>query len=131
MNKKNLIVSVGIVASFMLAGCMSTGNATLKEHTQDTISEELREGMTQAEVRQSLGDPFNVSYTDGGSEIWTYEFAEGQMTAESFIPIVGLFTSGVEGQKKQLVILFDEQQLVRRFTLSESDFESRSGIIRQ
>ncbi|MEO1303979.1 MAG: hypothetical protein AAFV37_03310 [Pseudomonadota bacterium] len=118
-------------AIVVLGGCVSAGNAALKDVTNETLSEELKEGMSMAEVRSALGDPIDVSFTDGGLSIWNYERVEAQMTAESFIPIVGLFTSGVEGTKTQLVILFDEEDKVRKFTLSDSDYESKSGLMAQ
>lgn len=121
----------GFIALSIVTGCVSSGNAALKDQTNETMRQRLAEGMSQNEVRAAIGDPFNVSYTDGGLEIWNYEYIEGQMTAQSFIPIASMFSSGVEGKKKQLVILFDEDAKVKRFTMSDSDYESKSGIVRQ
>lgn len=126
--KKNI---GALIALAIVAGCVSAGNATLKGETNDTISEKIEKGMSMAEVRSMLGDPFETTFTDGGLTIWNYELAEGQMTAQSFIPIASMFSSGMKGTKKQLVILFDEADKVSKFTMSESDFQSKSGIIRQ
>lgn len=82
------------------------------------------------EVRAKHGDPFSTRFTDGGLAIWNYEFMEGQMTAQSFIPMVNMFSSGVEGKKK-LMILFDEDDRVWKYTPSASDYEPKSGIVRQ
>lgn len=122
---------LGFAAISVLGACVSSGNAALKDQTSATMKETLQEGMSQDEVRSAIGDPFNISYTDGGLEIWNYEYMEGQMTAQSFIPIASMFSSGVEGKKKQLVILFDDEAKVKRFTMSDSDYESKSGIVRQ
>lgn len=126
---KKILASLAAVS--LIAGCVSTGNTSLKNETNETIGEKLTEGMSMNDVRANLGDPFSTSFTDGGLSIWTYEFMEGQMTAQSFIPIVSMFSSGVEGKKKQLVILFDEDDTVKKYTLSDSDYESKSGIVRQ
>ena len=126
---KRILASLAAVS--LIAGCVSTGNTSLKDETNETIGEKLTEGMSMNEVRANLGDPFSTSFTDGGLSIWSYEFMEGQMTAQSFIPIVSMFSSGVEGKKKQLVILFDEDDNVKKYTLSDSDYESKSGIVRQ
>jgi len=126
---KKVLSALTVIAP--LGGCVSSGNASLKDETSESIGEKLAEGMPMEQVRANLGDPFSTSFTDGGLSIWNYEFVEGQMTAQSFIPIASMFSSGVEGKKKQLVILFDENDLVRKFTMSESDYESKSGIVRQ
>lgn len=128
MKKLAVLAAVG---ALMISGCASSGNAALKNETNETISEKLQEGMAMADVRAALGDPFSTTYTDGGNIVWNYEFVEGQATAESFIPVVSLFTSGMEGTKKQLVILFDDEDNVQKFNLTESDFEQKTGIIRQ
>lgn len=126
---KKIIVVTAAAAALAITGCVSSGNASLKGQTHETIG--LKEGMTMSEVRSLVGDPFATSFTDGGLTIWNYEFLEGQMTAQSFIPIASMFSSGVKGKKKQLVILFDEQDLVKKFTMSDSDYEQKSGIVRQ
>lgn len=131
MRKSKTIATIAATAMIGLAGCMSTGNETLKDQNYQSMSQILSEGMTQVQVREAVGDPMSVSFTDSGNEIWTYEFIEGQMTAQSFIPIASMFSSGMKGKKKQLVILFDESQTLQRFTMSDSDYQSKSGIIRQ
>ena len=128
--KTKMILSAAVLA-LGLSGCVSTGATSLKGEDKETIATKVEQGMSGDQVRANLGDPTNVSYTDGGKEIWTYEFMEGQMTASSFIPVVSMFSSGVEGIKKQLVILFDEDLKVERYTMSSQDVESKSGIIKQ
>ena len=128
--RTKMLLSAAVLA-LGLSGCVSSGATSLKDENKETIATKVSEGMTGDEVRTNLGDPTNVSYTDGGKEIWTYEFMEGQMTAQSFIPVVSMFSSGVEGTKKQLVILFDEELKVERYTMSSQDVESKSGIIKQ
>lgn len=126
------IAFASLLAFVVLSGvgaCVSAGNKSLKEQTPETLSELLQPGTTQAEVSASLGDPLSVSYTDSGREIWFYELIQGKMTAQSFIPVVSMFSSGVEGRKKLLVILYDKEELVDRYNLSDSEYESKTGIL--
>ena len=127
---KKLLVALA-AGSMVLGGCVSAGNQSIKNETNETIGSKLKEGMTMTEVRQNLGDPFSTSYTDGGNSIWNYEFTDAQMTAQSFIPVVSMFSSGTKGKKKQLVILFDADDKVQKFNMSDSDYETKSGIIPQ
>jgi len=120
-----------MLAAPLIAGCVASGNQSLKGETSETIGEKISEGMPMATVRANLGDPFSTTFTDGGLSIWNYEFIQGQATAQSFMPILSSFSSGVEGKKKQLVVLFDESDNVKKFTLSDSDYEQKSGIIPQ
>lgn len=112
-----------------LSACVSAGNQSLKEQTPETLAELLTPGTDQARVSEALGDPLSVSYTDSGREIWFYELVEGKMTAQSFIPVVSMFSSGVHGRKKLLVILYDKEERVDRYNLSDSAYESKTGIL--
>ena len=118
-----------IALILVLASCVSAGNTSLKEQTPDTLADLLMPGTAQSEVSAALGDPLSVSYTDSGREIWFYELVEGKMSAQSFIPVVSMFSSGVKGRKTLLVILFDKDELVDRYNLSDSAYESKTGIL--
>lgn len=127
------IAAAAMLAAFTVtaSGCVSSGATALKEEDAETIKSKLAEGMTQDEVRANLGDPTTISYTDSGFEIWNYTFMEGQMTASSFIPVVSMFSSGTKGKQKQLIVLFNEDNTVRKYTMSSSDVETKTGIVRQ
>jgi len=131
MKKSIIIAGASAFTLIGLGGCVSAGNSSLAEETSASIGAKLEEGMPAAQVRGMLGDPATVSYTDGGLEIWKYDHMKGHVTASSFIPVVGLFSSGSKGTKKELVILFDEDNRVKKFNMSESAVESKSGIIPQ
>ena len=117
------------ILAMSLGACVSAGNKSLKEQTPESLSTLLQAGTPQEEVSAALGDPLSVSYTDSGREIWFYELVQGKMTAQSFIPVVSMFSSGVEGRKKLLVILYDKEELVDRYNLSDSAYESKTGIL--
>ena len=118
-----------IAMCISMPACVSSGNKSLKEHTVESLAGILVPGTSQASVTEALGDPLSVTYTDSGREMWFYELVQGKMTAQSFIPVVSMFSRGVEGRKKLLVILYDMDERVDRYNLSDSAYESKTGIM--
>lgn len=113
----------------ILAGCAGTGNERLRAESETTVAAKIIEGKTtKSEVREMFGSPGETSFTDSGLEIWNYEFAKLSADAVSFIPIVNWFGTSASGTKKELVVLFDENDMVRRYSMSESDVTQRTGI---
>ena len=116
----------------LLSGCASVGNETLRAESEASVQKKMTEGKTtKAEVRSMFGSPLKKTFTDGGSEIWTYEFSKVSADAVSYIPIVGLFGATASGTKKELVVLFDKSGIVHRYSMSESDVKQKTGIFNQ
>jgi outer membrane protein assembly factor BamE (lipoprotein component of BamABCDE complex) len=126
----NVLAACAVAA--VLAGCASAGNRVLQnENTGDVERKIVRGYSTKESVRKFYGDPMNVSFTDSGNELWKYEFSDIQATAASYIPVVNLFSSGVEGYRKELVVFFDRTGVVQNYTLNRSNIDSKSGIVPQ
>ncbi len=124
---KNIIALVA--ATLLLAACASSGNRIIKDETSETIATKIVEGQTtMASVRATFGEPFRTTYTDGGLEVWTYQFDDVSADAVNFVPVVNLFTSSYSGTRKEVVILFDENDVVKKYKLSESDVKTKGGI---
>lgn len=122
--KKLVIASV---VALLLAGCATSGNRTLESENQATIQSKIQKGSTtKAQVKANFGDPMGVSFTDGGNEVWTYSLANVKLNGTTFIPFYGLFHNGSKAHVKQLVILF-KNDVVEKYTLSESNTETKSG----
>jgi outer membrane protein assembly factor BamE (lipoprotein component of BamABCDE complex) len=121
------LIGVAIVA--LLAGCATSGNEKLKDHTQSSISQRITEGKsTKNEVTAVLGQPTSVSFTDGGNEIWTYKHARATPQAHSFIPILGLISSGADVKTKELVLMFNKDGVVTKYTMRETEEVVKSGL---
>src|SRR3546814_13795387 len=105
------------------------GNERLRSESEATVASKITEGKsTKDDVRSLFGSPNKTSFTDSGLEIWNYEFSKVSADAVSYIPIVNWFGSSASGTKKELVVLFDEKNLVQRYSMSESrSEESRVG----
>ncbi|NDI86735.1 hypothetical protein [Undibacterium crateris] len=118
-----------LVASICLMGCASVGNESLRKESESTARQKIVEGKTtKDEVRRMFGSPLKTSFTDGGLEIWNYEFSNVSADAISFVPIVNLFGASASGKKKELVVLFDQANVVKRFSMSESDVTQKTGL---
>ena len=123
--------AIVVVAGLVLAGCAGTGNQALRAETEQSVATKLEEGKTtKAEVRNQFGSPAKTEFTDGGLEVWRYEFTNVSADAVSYIPIVNLFGNSASGVKKELVVLFNEENIVRRYSMSESDVAHRTGVFK-
>lgn len=126
MNRINICICV---ACIFLASCATAGNERIKAENQTTIASKLTEGKTtKQEVEANLGSASSVSFTDSGNEIWTYKHARATPNATSFIPIVSIFTRGAEVKTKELIILFDKNGVVTKYTMRETVEEVKQGI---
>jgi hypothetical protein len=119
-----------LLLSLVLAGCASSGNASIAEATGASVAAQLVKGRTtQADVRKLYGDPIKTSFSANGFETWEYEFTKLQSRPTNFIPYVNLVHSGADGDKKSLVIFFDRGKVVQDFTMSTSKVEVSQGLI--
>ena len=119
------------LATLTLSACATTGNQSLKDETEASVENKITEGRTtQAQVQQMFGSPISTSFTSAGDEVWTYQFATMQADAVNFIPVVSAFGSSVSGKQKELVILFDRRDVVKRFSMTDSNVSTKSGLFR-
>lgn len=130
MNIRTIPVCV-VLGSVLIvsSGCMSTGNESLRKETESSVTAKIVEGKTaKSEIRSMFGSPLKTSFTDGGLEIWTYELDKVHADAIDYVPIVGLFGGSASGVKKELVILFDDKGIVKRYSMSESPVKTKTGL---
>jgi outer membrane protein assembly factor BamE (lipoprotein component of BamABCDE complex) len=96
------------------------------------MATKMTEGKTsKAEVKALFGSPLKTNFTDGGLEIWNFEFTNVSLDAVSYVPIVNLFGGTSSGKKKELVVLFDQSGIVKRYSMSESDVKNKTGLFNQ
>ena len=80
---------------------------------------------------KKLGSPYTTSFTDGGLEIWDYQLSKMHPDAINFMPLVNIFGSSRSGAKKQFIILFDNNGVVKNCSMSESPVSEKSGLYSQ
>ena len=129
-NKSIIYISLLLAGLVVFAGCESTtGNESLRKESEASIAAKIIEGKSmKEEVRAAFGSPLTTSFTDGGLEIWNFELSKMKADAVNYIPLVGLFGATESGTKKQLVILFDENDVVKKVSMSESPVKVKTGI---
>ncbi len=99
-----------------LAGCtsISTGNERLKSFSARDLHQEIVEGLTtQDQIRSMLGGPDQASFTDSGLAVWMYDFESMSQSAP--------FTPRFKGTKTLLIILFNKNDRVQKFTYEKSE----------
>ena len=129
-NRSSKIVMI-ITTIALVAGCASAGggNEVLRHETEQGVQTKLAEGKsTKQDVRRIFGSPLKTSFTDSGLEIWTFEFKNVSADAVAYIPIVNMFGATASGTKKELVVLFDRNGIVSRFSMSESEVKEKTGL---
>lgn len=127
---KFFIASVIALSALSLSGCANSGNQSLKKETEESVKTKITEGVsTKSDIKKIFGSPAETTFTDGGKEIWKYEFADVSSDAVNFIPVVNLFGSSSSGTKKELVVMFNGDT-VERYSMSESDHAVKTGLFR-
>jgi len=123
---------LAVFAAFLLVSCATMGNDSLRNQTPESIASIITEGVTtQAEVEAAFGIPIQTTFTDARNEVWKYTLTHTTPTAQSFIPVVGVLSSGATGTQKELTILFDDKLVVQKYTMTESPIKIRTGVLNQ
>ena len=125
--KKTFLLMLSL---FIFVSCGTTsGNRVLKSETELSVDSKVIEGITtQAEIKGMFGSPYETTFTDGGMEIWKYRFDNLDADAVNYVPIVNWFTQSYSGDRKELVILFNDDGTVKRSSMAESDVTTKAGL---
>lgn len=113
-----------VLLVLFLAGCASTGRKM-----DMTKMGDIQKGVTtRAELIEWFGSPQSVGLDAEGRSIaqWIYVHASSQ--GQNFIPVVGAFTMGFDQQMQQLVVSFDENNVVYNYTFNQSDTETGTNL---
>ena len=129
MRKISYTISALLFMILLVTGCASIGNESLRKESESSVPQKIFEGKTSKdEIRSMFGSPISTSFTDSGLEIWKYELSKMSADAVSYIPVVNLFGTSSSGTKKELTILFDEKGIVKRYSMSESPIQVKTGL---
>ncbi|EFH5070966.1 hypothetical protein ACLH2B_21055 [Klebsiella sp. 2HUBk32mer] len=123
------IISFFLTITFLLSGCSSTGNQSLRNETSQSLQSKIvKNKTTKSEITSALGEPDTRTTLDSGNESWRYFMVNNQINASSFIPIVGLFTGGSKSQARTLDIDF-KGDIVSQWSFSENNSTTQSGSV--
>ena len=106
MNK--LLSAAALAVALTLSGCASTG----VQVTDDQIAQ-FKEGQTtKQQVIATLGQPTTTMRNSDGTTMLMYTYAEARTRASTFIPIVGMFTGGVDTRSNNVVLVKGQTDIV-------------------
>ncbi|GED46449.1 hypothetical protein HME01_23010 [Vreelandella aquamarina] len=118
------------ICAALLTGCATSGNDSLRDHDERSVSSYIVEGeTTKSEVMEVFGAPYDTSFTDGGREIWEYAFSDMSADAVAYIPVVNWFGTSASGTQKKLTVMF-EDDTVARYSMTESDVRTGTGLFK-
>lgn len=137
MKKRHYILTALLGSLIAFSGCSSTGHEKAlksnkeREFTMGVVQKEIRVGMSEAEVIESLGSPNMVTRDKQGRETWVYDKIASEASQSSSSGGFSLILFGYEksagaasSTQKTLtvVIKFNDEKEVDTFTYHSSKF---------
>jgi len=129
--KKLIIVSLLAVSALYISGCaVKTGNETLGKMEKSQIDMQIVRGKsTKKDVKTLLGDPDKTDFDNNSLEKWTYIHVRKDVKAVNYIPVASLFVQGTNDTTKTLVVLFDDNGVVKNYINSDAKGETKGGFL--
>lgn len=127
MNKKCII---SITLLLCLSGCMSSGNDRISQLSSSQMASMIYDGRTsKAEVRAQFGDPNSIDLNEDGTEKWSFKHVKSRAKLSNFIPLVSTFKRGTHDVTRELVVLFDKNDVVRKHAYTVAKGETNMGLL--
>ncbi len=113
-----------LVAVFSLVGCATVGKPIDQNKTS-----QIKEGVTtEQEVISILGNPYMKTLSSDGKIIMLYQYTKVKNRASNFIPVVNIFSSGMDMQQQMLTVLINKDGKVEKYTMNDSNTAINSGL---
>jgi len=108
-----------LLVGLCAAGCSTVGNGRLVQLDAPQARRLLVPGRTSREdVRQTFGQGTVIRF-QSGFETWHYLYREGIAPGWDEVPYIGLITSRLDRPTKELLLLFDADGILKRWSLQE------------
>lgn len=122
-------VAGALLTLIVLSGCASTaGNQSIKNETQQSIASKIIKGRTtKQDILQQFGEPTRKTTIGTDEDMWSYSIMNSDMSAMSYIPIVGLFSNGTDMKSKNMTITFAGDK-VENWSFNESNDSVQNGF---
>ena len=109
-----------------LAGCETVGNGRIAKMDDASAQSLLVPGRTtEAQVTQALGQGDVIRF-ESGWQTWHYLYREGLGAGWDAVPYINLIAEHMHSPTKELVLLFDPDGTLRRWSF-EASRNSMSG----
>ncbi len=130
--KKIISICFLAIISMTFTGCMSVGNDTLAKETEQSVSHKIIKGKTtKQQIRSMFGSPLTTNFTDSGLTIWVYKFTKSKndvVNAGLSLLTLG-FGAKSQSDVKELKVIFDHKDVVKNYSMSESEVSAKAGIL--
>ena len=128
MSARDLARGLAVAAMAVCTGCSTVGNGRLVRLDEPAARSLLATGTTtRSDVLQDFGQGTIVHFRSGW-ETWQYQYRECIAKGWDQVPYIGLITSRLARPTKELIVLFDDRGVVRRWSLQQfDDREIRPG----
>lgn len=101
----------------------------MKDQIQSSVSQQIAEGKTtKSDIVNIFGQATKVTLTNEGTEVWTYLYSCAAPHARNFVPFFRFVSSGADVNTKQLVILFNKDNVVSKYSMTESENVINKGL---
>ena len=132
MNKLKNTIAIMFLA-VLVTNCASVGNDSLVGQKPEQVGLAVVKGeTTMSEIKNIYGDPFETSFTATGTLIYKYRYddtsAMNAKTVASVLFTYGLAGSKMAGTRLELVVLFDENNVVKNYNFSTSEINGGTGL---
>ena len=105
----------------LLSACTTVGNGRMRQLDAPQAAELLKPGLTSREdAEQLLGRGQVLRFEPSGWESWHYLDKPGLPKFVDSLPVVGLVSSRIDTGSRELLLLFDAQGRLRKYSLLET-----------
>lgn len=128
---KKITASSMLVATLILSsGCaVKTGNENLGTMEKSELDTKIVKGKsTKQDIKTLLGDPDRTDFDNNSLEKWTYAHTRKDLKLVNYVPVANWFVAGTNDTTKSLVIVFEENGIVKNFITSDAKGETKGGL---
>ena len=113
-----------LLVAALISACASSG-----VKISDAQLGALKKGSTTAdEVVSIFGSPTTRTKLADGALVLQYVYAQAQIRASTFIPVVGMFTGGSDIRSNITILKFDLSGKLAEITTTESQMGTGNGL---
>ena len=110
---KNIILLLTVL---LITSC----GTTMGKRIDNTKISEIKKGITtKTEITNLLGQPENITNRSDGTTYFIYSFGSVKHSALTYVPVVGLFAHKTAVETENLMITFDDNNIVKNYNYSK------------
>jgi len=130
MRKISVVAATAVLVLTTMTGCaVKAGNENLGKMEKSQLEQGIVKGKsTKTDVKAMLGDPDKSDFDNNSLEKWTYVHVRKDAKAVNYVPVVNWFVAGTNDTTKTLVVLFDDNGIVKNFINSDAKGETKVGL---